>query len=126
MSHTIIYNSESQTVEIKARGNIPLHEAKEIVSETIRIAKLNDCFLILNDFREAKLNLSTMEIYNLPKIISDLAASEGLNASLFKRAAVIVKDENDFRFFETVTFNQFQTMKIFQDINEAKNWLLKE
>lgn len=123
MSHTIIYNSESQAVEVKIQGKLSSHEVKGIVSELFQIAKVNNCYLILNDSREAILNLSTMDIYELPKIISDIAASMGLKIHHFQRAAVVVRDYDEFKFFENVTFNQGQNLKLFQDIDEAKKWL---
>jgi hypothetical protein len=39
---------------------------------------------------------------------------------------VIASDLKDFEFFETVTVNSGQTTKLFQDMDEAKKWLLKK
>ena len=126
MAQTIIYNSKSHTIEVKVRGKLTSHEVKEIVSEIFQTAKVNNCYLILNDSREALLNVSTMELYELPKIISDIAASMGFNIQHFKRAAIVVRNYDDFRFFETVTLNQGQNMKLFQDIDGAKKWLFEK
>jgi hypothetical protein len=123
MSHTIIYNSESQAIELKVSGRFTSHDVKEIISELLQVAKENNCYFILNDFREAIVNLSTMKIYELPQIISDIAASMGLKIHHFQRAAVVVRDYDEFKFFENVTFNQGQNLKLFQDIDEAKKWL---
>jgi hypothetical protein len=123
MSHAINYNPESQTVELMAQGNFTLLDVKGIVSELLQVAKVNNCHLILNDSRKAKLDLSTMEIYGLPKMIADLAAAAGLDIHDFQRAAVVVSDYDNYKFFETVTYNQSQNMKVFQDIDIARKWL---
>ena len=126
MSHTIIYNPELHVIEMKVHGFLTLHEIKELISESTEIASVKNCFLWLNDFREAELNLDTLEIYEIPKIISDIQSSSGLDKFKFKRALVVAKDLKDFSFFETVSFNQAQNVKLFQDIDEAKKWLLEQ
>ena len=123
MSHTIIYNSESHVIEIKVQGKLTVDEIREITSEIAQIAVAKNCFLCLSDLREARLNLSTLELYELPQIISDMLASAGVNVHGFKRALVVAKDLENFRFFETVTSNRSQNARLFQDIDEAKKWL---
>ena len=123
MSHTIAYNSDSHIIEIKFQGDIILSELQELFSESVRIAKEQNCFLFLSDYREATVKLSTLEIHNLPKILSDIFAPYGIPATKLKRALVVAKDLKDYHFFETVTLNSGQNTKIFQDVAEAKEWL---
>jgi hypothetical protein len=123
MSHTLIYNSGSHVIETKAQGNLTLHEIKEIDREIAQMAVSKNCFSCLNDFREAKIKLSTMDIYNLPKISSDILALAGLNIRAFRVALVAEKDLKDFHFFEDVTSNRGHTAKVFTDIDKAKKWL---
>jgi len=106
MSHTILYNSESQVIEINIQGDLTLNVAEEIISEVMWVAKEHNCFLILNDMRGATLKLSTMAIHGLPKIMSDILTSSGLSVYKFKRAIVAAKDLNDYGFFKTVTVNR--------------------
>ena len=123
MSHTISYNSESHVIEIKVRGKLTSDEVREITSEITQIAVAKNCLLCLTDFRKAKLNLSTVELYELPKIISNMVASAGLDIRGFKRALLVANDSKDFGFFETATFNQAQNAKLFKSIDEARKWL---
>ncbi|NOT05352.1 MAG: hypothetical protein HOP27_12205 [Anaerolineales bacterium] len=123
MPHTIIHNSEADVIEIKIQGDLTLSVVKEIVSEAIHVAKEQNCFLILNDMSEATIKLSTFEIYDVPKIMSDMVASSGLNMYKLKRAFVAAKDLKDYKFFETVTVNRAQRAKFFFDIDEARKWL---
>ncbi|MDD2923357.1 MAG: hypothetical protein PHQ36_13820 [Anaerolineales bacterium] len=103
-----------------------MDEIKEVALKVARIAEEQDCFLSLGDYREATVILSTMDIYDLPKIISDTLALAGLPAHKFKRAIIPPKISEDFYFFETVTLNRGQNTKLFQDVEEAKKWLFEE
>ena len=124
MAHTIIYNPETHIIETKVQGNVTLSEMKEIFTEAVRIAIEKDTFLFLSDFQEATINLSVMEIYALPKILSNIAAPMGVSASRFRRAIVFSQQNfSDSRFAENVTANQGQNAKFFQDVDEAKRWL---
>ena len=126
MPHTVTYNPETHIVETKAHGNLTLEEAKELIFDIGQACAENNCFLCLSDYRDVTLKLSTLDIYSIPQILSDKLASMGLPANKVKRAVVIAKDIRDFEFFETVTINRGQNIKLFQDIDEAKKWLLKK
>jgi hypothetical protein len=71
------------------------------------------------------MHLSTLEIYALPKIIADIATSLGINVYKIKRAVVASSDSDDLRFKENVTVNQGQHLRIFQNIDQARKWLLE-
>ncbi len=123
MAHTIVYNPDTQTIEIKLQGDITLNEIKELYSESARVAKQQNCFMFLSDYTEAKLKLSTLEIYDLPNILLETLAPSEISASTLKRALVVAKDLDDYHFFETITINRGQSTRIFQDVAEAKKWL---
>ncbi len=128
MSHTINYNPETQIIEVNVQGAVTLDEFKEIFSQGTQIAKEKDCFLFLNDFREAtEINLSTIQVYDLPKILSGIAAPSGIIVGRFKRAIVITpKIAAISRFAENVAINRGQSARFFQDMEEAKKWLLEK
>ena len=123
MSHTVAYNSEAHLIETRVQGILTMEEAKEIISEIIQAGKSSNCYLCLSDYREAELDLSVIELYNVPRIIARESAAQGLLANKFKRAIVVKRDLKDFYFFETVTLNSGQNAKLFEDIDEAKKWL---
>jgi len=126
MTHSIEYNPETGIVEIKFQGIVTLNEMKEFLSETKSILVEKGSFLILSDFLEAKLSLSTIEIYNLPKTVSDEIAPLDISVHKLKRAVVISKGSEDFAFGETVMSNRGQNLKIFHNGDEAKAWLLNK
>lgn len=124
MSHTVTYNSEECIIETKIVGALVLGEAKELIAQIVQVAKEKNCFLCLSDYREAELKLSIFEIYDTPKIITDVSASQELLSGRFKRAIVVKEVLQDFYFYETVTLNSGQNAKLFKNIDEAKEWLL--
>ena len=110
MPHTLNYNPETLIIEIVVQGAVTLDEFKEIFAQGTQIAKEKECFLFLNDFREAtEINLSTIQIYDLPETLSGIAAPSGIIASRFKRALVITpKIAADSSFAEDVAINRGQ------------------
>jgi hypothetical protein len=109
---------------MKYQGDLTLKEIKEVVAELALVIKEKDCSFLLNDFNKANIKLSTIEIYELPKIMKDIYASSGINVHSLTRAAVVVKDYKDAHFFETVSVNSGQAVKVFYDIDKARNWVL--
>ena len=124
MSHTIIYNLEEHVVEVTIQGDFSLSETKEIIAETIQIAKEQNCFLVLTDMREATMKLSMVEIYEFPKMLTAIFTSSGLSSYKLKRAFVAQKNLKEYIFFETVTLNRSQSIKYFFDMDKARKWLL--
>jgi hypothetical protein len=118
MTHTVTYNPVLGVIETVAQGNLNLSEAKEIISAITQIAVEKDCFLCLSDYRNATID-------EIPKILSTIVTSSGLRPSKFKRAIIAEKSSKDYQFFETVTLNMGQHIKLFQDIEEAKKWLFE-
>jgi hypothetical protein len=125
MAHTVTYKIELGIIETSAQGKLTLREAKELISEITECAITNNCFLCLSDYREAIMDMSTFQIYDVPKVLSNVVDSLGLHPNQFKRAIIVTKGLNDFNFFETVSRNAGQNIKLFKEIDEAKKWLLE-
>lgn len=126
MAHTVTYNLEMGIIETSAQGKLTLNEAKELISEITECAIANNCFLCLSDYHEAIIDMSTFQIYDIPKILSNVVDSLGLHPNKFKRAIIVEKGLRDFSFFETVSRNSGQNIKLFRDIDEAKKWLFEK
>ena len=128
MPHIIVYNSTTGFVEATVEGVINFDEVKEIFSKGVQTLVAHESFLYLADYREAVLDLSIAELYELPQLLSVMVAPLGINVRRFKRAVVIAKDLqetrlDDYRFYETVTVNRGQNSKLFEDIDQARHWL---
>jgi hypothetical protein len=126
MSHTIIYNAETDVIESKFQGVLTFDEVKKFISEGALISKEKNCRFFLSDYREVRLKLSILEIFEVPQLIKDGFASFGLNVYRLRRAVVAAEDLKDYRFYENVAFNRGQYAKVFTDIDEAKKWLSKK
>ncbi len=126
MSYSVHFNTAINIIEIKVEGTVNLDEFKEIVSHGMLLAKEKGCFHILADYREASvINLSTFEVYNLPKLLSEISSRVETSPYKFKRAVVFApKDIAIAKLAETVAVNRSQNAKIFEDIDEAKKWLI--
>jgi hypothetical protein len=126
MPHTILYNPHMRIIEIRVSGVVNRDTFKQIFSQGVQLAKEKDCCLFLNDFREATIEMSTMDLYHLPETLSCISIRQGIHANSFRRALVIAPQfTNDARFAEDVTANCGQHAKFFHDIDEAKTWLLE-
>ena len=127
MPHTIHYNPDTHIIELKVEGVVNRDEFKKIFSEGVQVAKEKECFLFLNDFREATIDMSTMDLYDLPQALSAISAPLGIQANRFRRALVIAPQHTrDAIFAEDVTVNRGQHAKFFHDIEDARKWLLRK
>ena len=126
MTHTVTYNPALGVIETVAQGDLTSSEAKEIISEISQIAVEKDCFLCFSDYRNATIEMSTLQIYDIPKTLSGIVTSFGLRPSKFKRAIIAEQGSKDYQFFETVTLNKGQHIRLFQDMDEAKKWLFEK
>jgi hypothetical protein len=126
MPHTLKYNPDMQMIEANVFGEVSLNEVGDTIAELVVMLKENDCSLMLNNYLEASIKLSTTEIYRLPSIIAEIFVSSGVNVHRLKRAFVVKNDLEDFKFFEVVALNRGQNIRIFHNIDEARNWLLEK
>lgn len=126
MPYTIDFNPDLQIIEIKFQGNIVLEEVEKIFSASMQMAKERNCFLFLSDYRNATMKLSTLELYELPDLLTSIFSPAGIPAYKLKRALVVAKDLEDYHFFEVVTANRGQHTQIFQDMDKAREWLLNK
>ncbi len=124
MSYSVAYDAEAGFIAIVIQGTIDQSVVRQLISDAARVAQEHNCFLVLNDAREATVTLSIAEIYDLPKIVSEVLAESGIEVQRVKRAAVVVPDTmDDFTFFETVSRHRGQNVTVFRDMDKAKKWL---
>lgn len=126
MTHIVTYNLELGIIETSVQGKLTLSEAKELISEITECAIANKCFLCLSNYREATMEMSTFQIYEIPNVLSNIVTSLGLHPNKFKRAIIVEKDLHDFNFYETVSLNSGQNIRLFREIDEGKKWLLEK
>jgi hypothetical protein len=127
MSYTVLQDSQSKILETKFHGTITLNEMKEAFSEVLRIAQESGNTLFLNNFSNATVDLSTMDIFHFPLTLTTEATPFGFNARKLKRVIVVPsKHLRDARFAEDVSVNSGHTVGAFEDPDEARAWLLRD
>jgi len=121
-----MHDADDGLIAIRMDSRIDQSQLRAIASEVAQLAREHNCYLILNDAREATLGLSTTEIYELPKMVLEILSESGIQIHKFKRAVVMANDVDDFVFFETVSQNRGQNVRLFRDMGEARSWLLSK
>ncbi len=125
MPYTIQYNPEMHIIEIKVKGLVNRDELRNIYFQGVQLAKEKECSRFLNDFRDTNIQMSTMDLYELPVILSEICDSLGMQADRLWRALVIGPEyTRDATFAEDVTVNRGQHARFFHNIEEAREWLL--
>ena len=119
MECSVSYDQENDCLIAHCQGIMDKEGQKKHAQEILKMATKHDCRCLLNDLRNATFEFSTIEIYELPRILE----IEGIDHSW--RRAVLVKEEQikEVHFFETVAVNRGYRVKIFAELNEAMEWL---
>jgi hypothetical protein len=126
MQFLIWYDSLAGLIVSQADGALDEPTIAEFARSIAFAVREYDCNLVLNDFREVKMALSTSEFHALPQMITQLFAFEGPDGHQQKRTLVVTRDLPDFSLFETVFRNHAQSVKLFRDMEKARAWLLEK
>ncbi len=125
MTHTVEYNSERHIVESHVHGETDLGELQRIARETMRVVKEKNCFNILTDLLDARLNASTADMYFHPQDLAEIIKEAGLSVHQLQRAFVVSETSELYKFYENVATNRGHNAKLFNDLEEARAWLQK-
>ncbi len=116
MAYEVVYHAEEDCVIARIEGVVDLDMVHEYACEIIRQLSAHHCRRLLNDVRKASIRLSTADIYDLPAWIEEALEEAGMNRG-FKRALVVARDFNDYKFYETVSRNHGHLLEVFADAN---------
>ncbi|MFN8383999.1 MAG: hypothetical protein U0V02_18840 [Anaerolineales bacterium] len=123
MEYSVEYDPAEKMIVATISGKTELLKLRAFGKAIIHLAKRENCFHILTDMRHADLHVSVLEIFNLPQTLAEIAKAQELDISAFKRAFVALKEQDILDFYETVSRNRSHLIKLFFDMEEAKNWL---
>jgi hypothetical protein len=127
MPYEVRYDAKTDCVHSCFEGEIDKETVEAYAVDIVKVLREHNCMRSLNDMRKAKVELSTMEIYEFPIYLEGLEYER-----LCKRAIIVSKDFEDFRFYETVSLNHGHLLEIFsdsdqfsffRDVEKAKEWL---
>ncbi len=106
-------------------GTIDIKVLREYALEMKNFQNPDAVHRILTDYREAHIDLSTLQLFHLPESHDQLLKTVGFNVHRIKRAILYnPKDHGSASFFETVALNRGHMVKIFTNEEEAKTWLM--
>lgn len=119
----INYQLDHYIIVIKTRGSISYQELPKQFEKAVVLAREVDTECFLFDDTELHINASTLDIFDLPKMI--LAAEIPRSG----RIAVLVSPKENrkgnYHFLETLCMNQGLNVKVFFVIDEAIEWSRK-
>ncbi|MBD3179167.1 MAG: hypothetical protein GF417_05960 [Candidatus Latescibacteria bacterium] len=117
-------NSELGAIELRFTGRINRVEIWDSTAEALSIASGPGRHLFLSDFSDATLELSALDIYNIPD------QWEAAGAERKNRVAVVTPQDSvnfeDSKFYENVTTNRGWNVRVFEDRESAIEWLKKD
>ena len=125
MGFTVTFDEQAGYIHAVYEGELDMPGILDMMRTVGLAVKEHDCYLVLSDYHQATLAISIMDLYEIPKIILQRGREMGVSAYKIKRALIIsAATYENFRFFETVSLNNSQTVKIFTEEDAAKEWLL--
>ena len=119
MPHEFSYDADTGVLTARVSGIVDKSLVKQIADDMHAETVKHKCTRFLNDYRTAYIDLSTLDVFGLPKLI------ESMGTDPTSRHAIVVKGMSPIlRFFETVTRNRGENVRIFTGMDQARAWLV--
>ena len=109
---------EDGIVAATVGGRLTCDVAKRTVFEMAEISARHQTDLLLVDLREAKVEASTTDIFELPSHLAGVGLTRRHQVAL-----AVAQDKRDYDFLELVSANRGYSIKVFEDLDKAKSWL---
>jgi hypothetical protein len=118
MDFQVRYDAENKIVIATIHGLVSPITCVPVDLKTVEVAEENHTYRLLSDLRQADLLGGTLDIYELPKVLS----SKGL---VLKYAHALLVDHlcDELKFFETVSINRGYRVRVFMSYEKAVAWL---
>ena len=122
--YKITLDHSNGIVRVVATGNFDKYLGDEMITKT-RIAASENGYNIFCDATKAKVNVSVIDWFLLPRTLPVL---QDQKIRSIKAAVLIPSDDQkeNFKFYETVTYNVGMNLRVFFKEEDAINWLIKE
>lgn len=121
MPVSIEYQPERRAVVIVSTGMVTLDELGCQSPLAVELLKQHSSSRMLVDYRDAQVNVSTLDVYALPERYEALGLSRNV------RIAVILPrgldDTELFEFYTDVTHNRGFMTRLFESVEAAQRWL---
>lgn len=114
----IAYSREHGVLVVSLREVFSKQAVHDYCREIAQKSREHDCKNILLDARGKELCLSTVEIYQLPTVLSEYGIDHN-----YRHAILSDPHQKEYKFFETVAFNRSYRVKVFHEQVPALDWL---
>jgi len=118
------YLPDEKIVLFGATGTMSSNDAAEQTKEAARLIKENETNFVLCDYSRVETEIPVVDLYSLPQLFLEL----GLSRSM--KAAMVVPETGhryeDYVFFENRSRNEGFNVKLFNDVQTAKEWLAQK
>jgi hypothetical protein len=118
---TIEYLEELDIVYIKTRGMLTMQNSNQMVREAVAAMDHYHCVRHIVDHRETEFTLTIADYYQRP------STNEQIGLSHRSKIAMVFKEltENT-KFMETVFNNRGYNFRQFDDLDQAKAWMMEK
>lgn len=120
MPFSLRYDPEAECVLAVIEGRADARMAREFTRELVSLFRKTGCKRLLNDMRLASLEMSILEIDDIPAMSSEAGIDETCSGAI-----LVSGDDEKFSFLQATCNIRHQYLKIFTDYDEAREWLMK-
>jgi hypothetical protein len=124
MGWKIEFIQDAGIISTTVSGAVTLDEIKKIAEEVFKEAKRSEVNKLISDCRKVTLDLSTVDIHDLPQTFRELGRTPSQRSAIVYSANSLNK--SDYEYFDTRCFNSSYNAKVFTDYDEAYQWLIDD
>lgn len=126
MPLTVAYDPDIDCIRAVFEGELDRELISEFFSAAGKLARENTCNRILSDTRNATITASETEMFSEAESLSDELISFDCRRAIVIPSNVIPSKDTKYQFWENLCVNRgHYNVKLFQDYDEALNWLLQ-
>ena len=119
---TISHLPDENIIHIVTSGQATVEELDKMAKQAKETSEQTGSTLFLIDHRKTTVKLQTIDIYDRPEYLDTIE---------FPRQSQIAQvchesELKNFQFFEVVSQNRGYMVRVFMDINKARQWLLAQ
>jgi hypothetical protein len=119
MTWNIFHIPENNIIHIETEGEMTAKMVNGMVREAMEAGERHNSGLFLVDHRKVHIAMSVLDTFSRPSELDALSFPRNSRvAQLYAE-----KDHETFQFLETVSLNRGYQIRIFKDINLAREWL---
>jgi hypothetical protein len=118
VSHSVEYDSATGCLHIRISGRLDIVGARAAFQDIFARAHEHGCRCMLTDLRGTEIGLDKVDLFDIATHFSKHAGP-----GLSRRAIVADAAPDLTRFYETANANRGQHVRVFRDLDSARNWL---